>query len=82
MRGHLLRLDRIAEGVRGRGGYALLGRRLIVTSTIQAGGHPWVDEATTTSSRGERFRSWAIRPSFRRRANRVAGWALVVGWRR
>lgn len=56
--------------------------RLIVSTAMQAGGHPWNDQAVTYDADGHEYRSRAICPSWRRTRNRPGGRALVIGWRR
>lgn len=56
--------------------------RLLITTCRQAGGHPWVDEATSTDRDGNTYNARAIRPSLRLKRDRRGGRALVIGWRR
>lgn len=55
--------------------------RLLITTTRQAGGHPWFDQAVSDDDDGNRYRCRAIRPSLRRQFDRNGGTALVIGWR-
>lgn len=55
--------------------------RLILTTTRQAGGHPWCDQAGVNDDDGNVYRARAIRPSLRRQYDRPGGLAWVIGWR-